>query len=63
MDTKVPQRTLRKTVIDHVEPEFVVFFVVLCDLASHIFSPESNFVSRNRFFVADYFYSMFSNLF
>ena len=28
MDTKVPQETLRKTVIDHVEPEFVVFFVV-----------------------------------
>ena len=50
MDTKVPQRTPRKTVIDHVEPEFVVFLVVhreLRDLASHIFRPDSKRVPFN----------------
>ena len=49
-DTKGPQRATRKTVIDHVEPEFVVSLVVhreLRDFVSHILSPDSKVVPFN----------------
>ena len=36
-DTKMPQRTLRNVVIDAIEPEFVVFIVVLRELRDLVF--------------------------
>ena len=50
MNTKMPQRAARKTVIDRVEHEFVVFLLVhrdFCDLASHVFHPDSKLVPFN----------------